>query len=101
MPFHTINHALKREDSYSSSSYLVADVLRLFGQGTKVALECVMMACDAGLVDVDQPVLGVGGTGHGADTVLSIHAANSDDLFESRIRDVIAKPADPENLVFY
>ncbi len=100
MIFHNINSAIGEKEGFSSGD-LVADTLRLFGQGTKVALECVLMAVDAGLVDSGKEVLSVAGTGSGADTVLLIHSANSKDFFESRIKEVVAKPAKRENLKFW
>ena len=100
MVFSNIGAAIAEQNGFSSHE-LVADVLRLFGQGTKVAVECVLMACDAGLVDVDEEVLSIAGTGEGADTVLAIRSANSRDLFEARVLDVVAKPTDPANLVYW
>ena len=100
MVFHNLNSAIGDKEGFSSSD-LVADTLRLFGQGTKVALECVLMAADAGLVDVGEDVLSIAGTGSGADTVLLIHSANSKDFFESRIKEVVAKPAKRDNLKFW
>jgi len=100
MVFHNINSAIGDKEGFSSSD-LVADTLRLFGQGTKVALECVLMAADAGLIDVGKEVLSIAGTGSGADTVLLTHSANSKDFFEARIKEVVAKPAKRENLKFW
>jgi len=100
MIFHNLNSAIGAKQGFSSGD-LVADTLRLLGQGTKVALECVLMAADAGLVDVGKSVLSVAGTGSGADTVLSIHSSNSKNFFESRIKEVVVKPAEMDNLVFY
>ncbi|MFW6384941.1 MAG: hypothetical protein ACOCY7_02270 [Halodesulfurarchaeum sp.] len=97
MAFSNVGGAIAERNGFSSHA-VVADVLRLFGQGSKVAVECVLMACDAGLVDVDEPVLSIAGTGDGADTVLLVHAANSLDFYESRVLDVIAKPAELDNL---
>ena len=34
--------------------YIIANTLRRFGEGTKVAVEIVMEACDAGLVPEDE-----------------------------------------------
>lgn len=92
MPFHSINDAV-RSKMGSSLSTLIADTLRMMGQGTKVCVEIVAMACDAGLVQSDQPVLAVAGTGRGADTVLLIRSANSRRFFDLKILEVIAKPA--------
>lgn len=100
MIFHNLNSAIGDKEGFSSGN-LVADTLRLFGQGTKVALECVLMAADAGLVDAGKDVLSIAGTGSGADTVLLIHSATSKDFFESRIKEVVAKPAKRENLKFW
>lgn len=85
MVFHNLDSAIEDKEGFSSGD-LVADTLRLFGQGTKVALECVLMAVDAGLVDSGKDVLSVAGTGSWADTVLLIQSANSKDFFESRIK---------------
>lgn len=100
MVFSNVGSALQEKDGFSTHE-VVADVLRLFGQGTKVALEIVLMACDAGLVPADEEVLAIAGTGSGADTVLTVQSANSRDLFEARIRDVVGKPTDPENLIYW
>ncbi|MHA2427903.1 MAG: hypothetical protein ACXADB_07765 [Candidatus Hermodarchaeia archaeon] len=64
----------------------------MMGQGTKVCVEIVAMACDAGLVQSDKAVLAIAGTGRGADTVLLIKSANSRRFFDLKILDVIAKP---------
>lgn len=100
MVFHNVNSAIGAREGFSSSD-LVADTLRLFGQGTKVALECVLMAVDAGLIKSGREVLSIAGTGSGADTVLLIHSSNSKDFFDSRIKEVVAKPARTENMEFY
>lgn len=97
MIFHNINSAIMEQNGFSLHD-LVADVLRLFSQGTKVAVECVLMACDAGLIDSSEPVIGVAGTGSGADTALLLRSSNSKDFFETRIREVILKPSKPEHL---
>lgn len=91
MPFHTINDAV-RSKMGTSIATLIADTLRMMGQGTKVCVEIVAMACDAGLLQSNQAVLAIAGTGRGADTVLLIKSANSRRFFELKILDVIAKP---------
>jgi hypothetical protein len=100
MVFSNVGNAIANRDGFSSHE-VVADVLRLFGQGSKVAVECVLMACDGGLLDVEKPVLSIAGTGSGADTALVIHSANSRDFYDARVLDVVAKPAERENLVFW
>ena len=44
---------------------VVANTLRIFGQGMKVACEITLMAADAGLVRTDEDVIAIGGTSHG------------------------------------
>jgi hypothetical protein len=73
---------------------LIANALRLMGEGTKVCAEITLMAADAGLIPVDKDVVAVAGTGNGADTALRIKPANAARLFDLRIREVIAKPSD-------
>jgi hypothetical protein len=72
---------------------LIANVLRLMGEGTKVCVEVTMMAADAGLIDTDRDVVAIAGTGKGADTALRILPANASRFFDLRIKEVIAKPS--------
>jgi len=71
---------------------LIANTLRLMGEGTKVCVEITLMAADAGLIPVDRDIIAIAGTGHGADTALLIKPANAARFFDLRIREVIAKP---------
>jgi hypothetical protein len=71
---------------------VIANSLRMFSQGVKVAVEIVLMAADAGLIPVDQDVLSIAGTGKGADTVLLIRPAYSRNAFDLKIREVLAMP---------
>ena len=71
---------------------LIADTLRLFGQGTKVAVEISIMAADAGAIS-GKDIIAVGGTGKGVDTALVIQPANQADIFTRLcIREIICKP---------
>jgi uncharacterized protein len=73
-------------------TYIVAETLRVFGQGIKVTVEIVMEACDAGLVPEGVDVVVVAGTGRGADTVAVIRAHPSNRFLDVRVRQVLAKP---------
>ncbi|MDQ7785570.1 MAG: pyruvate kinase alpha/beta domain-containing protein [Desulfomonilaceae bacterium] len=73
-------------------TYIVAETLRLFGQGTKVAVEIAMEACDAGLVPEGEDVVSVAGTGRGADTVAVIRAHPSNRFLDVRVKQILAKP---------
>ena len=91
MPFHTINDAVRTKMG-SSIETLIADALRMMGQGTKVCVEIVAMACDAGLVESGKKILAIAGTGRGADTVLIVRSANSRRFLDAKILEVIAIP---------
>ncbi len=73
---------------------LMANTLRLMGEGTKVCVEVTLMASDAGLIPIDRDVIAIAGTSQGADTALLIKPANSARFFDLRIREVIVKPRD-------
>jgi len=70
---------------------LMADTLRLFGQGTKVAVEIAVMAADAGALS-GEDIVAIGGSGRGADTALIIKPAHQNNFFDLKIREVICKP---------
>lgn len=70
---------------------LIADTLRLFGQGVKVAVEISIMAADAGMLS-GKDIIAIGGSGRGADAALVLRPANQSDLFDMRIREIICKP---------
>ena len=70
---------------------MVADTLRLLGQGTKVAVEVAVMAADAGSL-TGNDIISIGGTGRGADTALVIKPAHQNNFFELKIREIICKP---------
>ncbi|HXX88053.1 MAG TPA: pyruvate kinase alpha/beta domain-containing protein [Candidatus Acidoferrum sp.] len=71
---------------------LIANVLRLMGQGTKVCVEITLMAADAGLIPTDEDIIAIGGSGRGADTALRILPTNASTFFQLRIKEVLAKP---------
>jgi len=73
---------------------LMANTLRLMGEGTKVCVEITLMAADAGLIPIDKDIIAIAGTSQGADTALLIKPANSARFFDLRIREIIAKPRD-------
>jgi len=70
----------------------MADLLRVFGQGTKVCIEIIMMACDGGCVGVGERIIAVAGTGSGIDTAIIATAAPSTKITSLRIHEIICKP---------
>ena len=86
--------AIRRNFNTIQPLEVIANVLILMGEGTKVCIEIVLMAADAGLIPVDKDVIAIAGTGRGADTALRIKPANAARFFDLKIREVIAKPTD-------
>jgi hypothetical protein len=64
----------------------------MFGQGMKVVVEIVAMAADAGVIPVNKDVIAIAGSGRGADTAIVVQAANTHRLFDTVIKEIIAKP---------
>jgi hypothetical protein len=71
---------------------IVANTLRIFGQGVKVACEIALMVADSGLVRNDEDVISVGGTGHGADSALVLTPVISRNFFDLKVKEILCKP---------
>lgn len=91
--FAGVSRAIRRKFDTVGPAEIVAQTIRLFGQGMKVCVECVAMAADAGLIPADKDVIAIGGSGRGADTAVVIKPANSSRLFDLVVREIIAKPS--------
>ncbi len=95
----TAAHALSGVERGFSSKHqgtypalIMADTFRLFGQGVKVAVECSIMAADAGKLS-GAKIVSIGGSGRGADTALVITPGHAAKLFEQmKIHEIICKP---------
>jgi hypothetical protein len=90
----SVERAIRKKFGTIQPQELMANVLRLMGEGTKVCVEITLMAADAGLIPVDRDIVAIGGTGGGADTALRIRPANAARFFDLKIREIIAKPCD-------
>lgn len=90
MPFRNIGTSIRERQGYSQQD-LIANTLRLFGQGIKVCVEIVLMAADSGLIS-PAPVLAVAGTARGADTVALIRPQSSNRFFDLKVLDILVKP---------
>lgn len=90
--FGGISMAIVKDIGGTTLVDMVARSLRMFCQGVKVAVEIVLMAADAGLIPVDEDVLSVAGTSKGADTVLLIKPAHTRNVFDLKVREVLAMP---------
>ena len=90
--FGGVGRAVRRRFNTYQVDELMAQTLRVFGQGAKVACEIALMAADAGLIRTDEEVISIGGTASGADTALVVKPAHTHDFFELKVREVLCKP---------
>jgi hypothetical protein len=96
IPVLTCIHALGDDVSEAlgvvAPNKVVRETLYRFCQGMKVAVECALMAADAGLLDMSQEVISIAGTGEGADTALVLKPAYTRTFDDLEIREILAKP---------
>lgn len=90
--FSGVNRAVRRKFDTIGAADIVAQTLRMFGQGMKVVVECAAMAADAGLIPVDREVISIAGSGRGADTAVVLKPAHLHSLFDTYVGEIIAKP---------
>jgi hypothetical protein len=90
--FSGISTAMRNKHNMYVLGAIIADTLRIFGQGTKVACEIALMAADAGLIRTDEDVIAIGGSGHGADTALVLRPVNSHRFFDLKVKEILCKP---------
>jgi len=89
---HSLEKSIMEKFGGSYPGYIIASTLRRFGEGTKVAVEIVMEACDAGLIPEDAEVLAAGGTGRGSDTILLVKSKPSKRFLDLEVLDILARP---------
>ena len=71
---------------------IIAQTLRMFGQGTKVCIECSTMALDAGFIPYGKPVIAMGGTGRGIDTAIILKPEHASSILDTQINEILCKP---------
>lgn len=91
--FGGVGRAVRNKMATYQVDEIIANTLRIFGHGTKVAVELALMAADAGLIRTDGDVISAGGSTAGIDTALVLRPANSFQFFDLKVREVICKPA--------
>ncbi|ADL07398.1 pyruvate kinase alpha/beta domain-containing protein [Thermosediminibacter oceani] len=72
---------------------IIANTLRMFGQGVKVCVEVATMALDAGLIPYGEDIIAVGGSGTGADTAVIMRPSHAASIFNTWISEILCKPA--------
>ena len=89
---HTLGDDVNEAFGVATPNLIIRETLYTFCQGMKVAVEIVLMAADAGLLDLSHEVIAIAGTGNGADTALVLRPAYSRKFKKLRIREILAKP---------
>ena len=87
-----VDRAIRNKFGGVYPAEIMAQALRIFGQGLKVCVEVASMALDAGLIPHGADVVAVGGSAAGADTAVVILPAHSNQFFDTRVREIICKP---------
>jgi hypothetical protein len=76
----------------STPGSVIANTLRLFSQGMKVAVEVSIMALEAGLIPAGGEIVAIGGTDEGCDTAVVVRPAHAHRIKELRICEILCKP---------
>jgi hypothetical protein len=78
-----------------SRTEAIAEALRrIIAVGLKVAVECVLIAVDQGVLRIDEEVVAAGGTNSGADTVCVIRPSHTSSFFDLQVREIVCMPRD-------
>ncbi len=94
LPFSGVDTAIRKGlNMYDYPSFFAKMTQGIFSDGTKVCMEIVMMAADAGLIpDWNQDVIAIAGTGKGADTAWVIKPVSSRGFLDLRLKMLLCKP---------
>ncbi|MFZ5639571.1 MAG: pyruvate kinase alpha/beta domain-containing protein [Bacillota bacterium] len=87
-----VDRAIRLKFSGVYPAEIMAQTLRIMGQGVKVCVEIAVMALDAGLIPFGEDVVALAGTGEGADTAIVVRPAHANHFFDTKVREIICKP---------
>jgi hypothetical protein len=90
--FGGLSRAMRTKYNMYVLGEIIADTLRIFGQGMKVVCEIAMMAADSGLVRTDEDIIAIAGSSRGADTAVVLKPANTHNFFDLKIKEILCKP---------
>lgn len=90
--FGGIGRAVRARFNTIQIDEIVANVLRIFGEGMKVACEITLMAADAGLIRTDEEIIAVAGSGRGCDTAIVLQPVNTQRFFDLKVKEILCKP---------
>ena len=89
-----INRAIRKKHGTWMVSELIAESFRMLGEGTKVSVEIITMAADAGVIAMNNDVIAIAGSGRNADTAWVIKPAHSQNFFDMKLKELLCKPKD-------
>jgi len=87
-----LGRAVRKQFKTYELDDIVANTLRILGEGMKVGCEITLMAADAGLINTEKDTISISGTGRGADTALVLKPANTQSFFDLKIKEILCKP---------
>ncbi len=90
--FAGVSRAMRNQFNSHQIGDIVANTLRVFGDGMKVVCEIAMMAADGGLVRCDEDIISIAGSGKGADTAVVLTPVNSHRFFSLKVKEILCKP---------
>ncbi len=93
--FSGLERSFTQKFSGISHSEVLAESLKsLFCPGMKVAIECSIMALDGGAIPLDRTIAvgGTGAKGRGADTAVVVLPSHTNNFFDFRVLEILAKP---------
>ena len=90
--FSGVSRAMRTKFDTLAIGDILANTLRIFGEGMKVACEIAMMAADSGLVRTDEDIISIAGSREGADTAVILKPVNAHNFFDLRIKEILCKP---------
>ncbi|WP_041701793.1 pyruvate kinase alpha/beta domain-containing protein [Gottschalkia acidurici] len=95
----TTTHVLSGAERGISSRYsglypieIMANSLRMLGEGLKVSVEVSIMALDSGLIPFGEKIIAIGGSARGADTAVIITPSHAASILDTKIHEIICKP---------
>lgn len=76
----------------NTAGNVMAETLRCFCQGMKVAVEIAIMAAEAGLIDINEEIISIGGSGEGCDTAIVARPAYARKVKDFKVCEILCKP---------
>lgn len=90
--FSGVSRAMRTKFNTLAIGDILANTLRIFGEGMKVVCEIAMMAADSGMVRTDEDIISIAGSRDGADTAVVLKPVNAHDFFDLRVKEILCKP---------